>query len=322
MRWRVGRHGLDSHTSGGAQPGGGTLCDDKVGVKRTTDGLETCFRPTCREFGFICAHLWFWIAIIIMDSSASPHAAPDSSRATDVRGGLFPLTEWSAISQARGEDKSRAVEGLRRLAVHYWRPLYLYLRKRGESHDDASDSVQGFFEFVFSSGFFEHVEREGGKFRSYLLRSLERWRSRRRVHEGAQKRGGGAVHVSLDGAEDLEDTADLADDSVSPEAVFDRQWAAEMVGRAVQVLHADYEKRGRKAWFDALAAALPGGGTLQSYAELATVLQTSEGAVKKAVFDLRAAFASRLREEIRATVRTNEDAEEELRHLVAVMSGR
>ena len=37
--------------------------------------------------------------------------------------------------------------------MNYWRPLYLYLRKRGEGHDDASDSVQGFFEFVFSSGF-------------------------------------------------------------------------------------------------------------------------------------------------------------------------
>ena len=45
-----------------------------------------------------------------------------------------------------------------------------------------------------------------------------------------------------------------------------------------------------------------------------------EGAVKKGIFDLRAAFAARLREEIRATVRTNEDAEEELRHLVSALS--
>lgn len=257
-----------------------------------------------------------------MDSTASPSSAPDSSRPADTRGGLFPVTEWSAISQARGGNESRVVEGLRRLAVHYWRPLYLYLRKRGESHDDASDSVQGFFEFVFSSGFFEHVEREGGKFRSYLLRSLERWRSRRSVREGAQKRGGGAVHVPLDGVDELEDTAALADDSVSPETAYDRQWAAEMVARAVQSLRADYDRRGRMEWFDALSAALPGGGVLPPYVELASLLQSSEGAVKKAVFDLRAAFAARLREEIRATVRTNEDAEEELRHLVAVMSGR
>jgi len=256
-----------------------------------------------------------------MESPADSVSHPPSGT-SGSRGELFPLTQWSAISQARGGDESRAVEGLRRLAVNYWRPLYLYLRKRGESHEDASDSVQGFFEFVFSTGFFEHVEREGGKFRSYLLRSLERWRSRRSAREGAQKRGGQVIHISLDGAGEMHEAAGLEDDTLSPEAAFDRQWAAEMVARAVQSLRADYAKRSRMEWFEALAAALPGGGVLPPYADLAAALRTSEGAVRKAVFDLRTAFAARLREEIRATVRTNEDAEEELRHLVAVLSGK
>lgn len=232
------------------------------------------------------------------------------------------MTEWSAISNARGGDEGRALRGLRQLALNYWRPLYLYLRKRGESHDDASDSVQGFFEFVFSSGFLEHVEREGGKFRSYLLRSLERWRTRQQVREKAQKRGGLVAHVPLDGFAALDESEDLADDSISPEIAYDRQWASEMVGRAVQSLRADYIKRGREAWFHALSGALPGGSALPAYTDLAATLETSEGAVKKAVFDLRSAFAARLREEIRSTVRSNEDAEEELRYLVSVMSGR
>ena len=142
------------------------------------------------------------------------------------------------------------------------------------------------------------------------------------MREGAQKRGGDAVHVPLDGSDELDDSADLADETVSPEVAFDRQWATEMVGRAVQGCRTDYEKRGRAGWFDSLAAALPGGGVLKPYADLAEELSASEGAVKKAVFDLRSAFATRLREEIRATVRTNEDAEEELRYLVSVMSAR
>jgi DNA-directed RNA polymerase specialized sigma24 family protein len=244
---------------------------------------------------------------------------PASARA---RSELFPHTQWSAISQARGGDESRAIEGLRRLAIHYWKPLYLYLRKRGESHDDASDSVQGFFAFVFSSGFLEHVEREGGKFRSYLLRSLERWRTRQHIRDTAQKRGGGLTHVSLEGTDTLNESEDLTDSSVSPEDAYDRQWAAEMVTRAVQSLRADYEKRGRSAWFDALSPALPGGHGLPPGVELAATLSSTEGAVKKAVFDLRQAFAARLKEEIRSTVRTNEDAEEELRHLIAVLTGR
>ena len=43
--------------------------------------------------------------------------------------------------------------------------------------------------------------------------------------------------------------------------------------------------------------------------------------MRKAVFDLRTAFAARLREEIRSTVRSNEDAEEELSYLISVMRG-
>lgn len=238
------------------------------------------------------------------------------------RTGLFPLTQWSIISQARALDDERVAEGLRQLALGYWRPLYLYLRKRGESHEDASDSVQGFFEFVFSSGFFSHVEREGGKFRSYLLKSLERWRSRRRVYDRAQKRGGHVAHVSLEGIEEIQELADHSEGD-SPEVAFDRQWAMDIVGRAVVALREDYQRRGREDWFLALRGVLPGSGeAAPPYIEVAAGLGATEGAVKKAAFDLRNAFATRLREEIRATVCSNEDAEEELRYLVSVMMGQ
>ena len=248
-----------------------------------------------------------------LTEAPTPQPASQNSRK-----GLFPMTQWSMISNARGASDSRAGEGLRRLATGYWKPLYLYLRKRGESHDDASDSVQGFFEFVFSSGFLSHVGREGGKFRSYLLKSLERWRSRRRTFEGAQKRGGGAEHVPLDSIDEFEEVIELSGDH-SAETAFDRQWASEMVARAVLCLQEEYEDRGRGEWFEALSAALPGGGQLAPYPELAEQLSAKEGTIRKAVFDLRSAFGVRLREEIRATVRTNEDAEEELAHLISVM---
>ena len=253
-----------------------------------------------------------------MDNSTPSSSLPPKS--TQARGGLFPATQWSAISQARGHGDEQMKEGLRRLAIQYWRPLYLYLRKRGDGDADAADAVQGFFEFILSSGFMEHVDRDGGKFRSYLLASLERWRSRRRVHESAQKRGGNVTHVPLDELETMRETMDQQDANISPEVAYDRQWAMEMVARAVAGLKEGYVQRGREQWFVLLASALPGGGSLRPYTQLASELSCTEGAVKKAVFDLRTAFAARLREEIRATVRTNEDAEEELRYLISVMS--
>ncbi|MCB1099861.1 MAG: hypothetical protein KDN22_30115 [Verrucomicrobiae bacterium] len=225
------------------------------------------------------------------------------------------------ISDARGRDDYRATDGLRQLALNYWRPLYVFLRKQGETHEDASDSVQGFFEHILGSGFLSHVDREGGKFRSYLLKSLTRWRSRERIRQGAIKRGGLVRHVCIDEipVEELENELDLEGDE-SPETAFDRQWALEMVGRAVDSLSKDYERRGRSDWFRALRPGLPGSGEMATYAELAAELHTTEGAIKKAAFDLRGAFANRLKEEIRSTVRSKEDAEEELRHLVAALS--
>lgn len=258
---------------------------------------------------------------ITMTPPEVANISPAQNQSTISPPGLFPNTQWSVISRARNGEESQAIAGgLRDLATNYWRPLYLYLRKRGENHEDASDSVQGFFEFVFSTGFLSHVDREGGKFRSYLLKSLERWRSRRRVHNGAQKRGGHVVHVPLEGVEDLRNAAELSDDA-TPEVAFDRRWASEMVARAVVALEDDYSARDRVTWFNALRSGLPGGGQLPPYLELAETLGASEGAIKKAVHDLRQGFATHLRQEIRATVRTNEDAEEELRYLISVLAG-
>jgi len=232
------------------------------------------------------------------------------------------MTQWSVISNARTtEDLQATREGLQLLAMAYWKPLYLYLRKSSESHADASDSVQGFFEHVIGSEFLKYIDREGGKFRSYLLKSLERWRSQewRRAH--AQKRGGGVTHLSREGIDELNALDDLKSD-VSPETLFDRQWALEIVDRAVAELGTDYAKRGRETWFEALRPALPGGTGLDASASVAKELQVSDGAVRKAIHDLRQAFTARLKEEIRSTVRTSEDAEEELRYLVEVLAQR
>ncbi|MEZ5330187.1 MAG: hypothetical protein R3F19_34505 [Verrucomicrobiales bacterium] len=257
--------------------------------------------------------------LLLSMTSEQPSSARPKGKSATAQGGLFPATQWSEISMVQGTDEARATEGLRGFAVNYWKPLYLYLRRRGESHEDASDSVQGFFEHVFSTGFLNHVDREGGKFRSYVLKSLERWRSGKRYHDWAQKRGGRAIHVAMDGVDELL-TAVESQSAIAPELAFDRQWAIDLVGRAVDSVRGDYARRGRDVWFEALCPALPGGGQLPPYAELAVQLGASEGAIKKAVFDLRSAFSTSLRQEIRATVRTNQDADEELRYLIAVIS--
>lgn len=247
--------------------------------------------------------------------------SPDSrlSSPSSARRSWFPATEWSVISHARADGETRISEGRSRLCTRYWKPLYLYLRRKGETHEDASDSVQGFFEFVLSSAFLSHVDREGGRFRSYLVKSLERWRIGQHRYEHAQKRGGQFERVPLEGLDEFGEMADLSVGD-TPEMAFDRQWATDIVGRAFVSLRERYAKRGREAWFRALQNALPGGGALPAYSELAVALNVSEGAIKKGVHDLRTAFAAEMRQEIRTTVRDPADAEDELRYLITVMA--
>ena len=245
---------------------------------------------------------------------ANPDPSPSS------KGQLFPQTQWSVISHARG-DEEETLQGLHRLVISYWKPLYLYLCKRGESHADACDIVQGFFEHVVSGNFLTHVDREGGRFRSYLLKSLERWKQNLWRKNAAHKRGGHIEHVSIQEMDAFrEESAGMSGDA-SPEQAYDQQWAAEIVELAVAALEARYEERGRTHWFQALRASLPG-GTGISNSDTAAELGTSEGAVRKGVHDLRKAFGDSLREQIRSTVRSNEEAEDELRYLISIITSQ
>lgn len=233
-----------------------------------------------------------------------------------AKSGGFPETLWEKISAVRqGADTA----SLQALATAYWRPLYLFLRGSGQSHEDASDHVQGFFLHVLSTEFFANIGREGGKFRSYLIASLKNWLIRHHHHRTALKRGGGAPHVPLEHLEALSTSAEIHETG-DPELLYDQRWARELIARSATLVREDYETRGAANTFTALAGALPGGGGLPPYPELAATLGGTEGAARKAVFHLRQRFAETVRREIRATVRTAREAEEEFEYLFSVLN--
>ncbi len=230
------------------------------------------------------------------------------------RSALFPPTMWSALLEVQG-DGAGAMRGLERLATAYWRPLYVFMRKRGQDHDSAADGVQGFFEYLLSGELLRKARPGEGRFRNFLLVAFRRWLGDQQEKANAAKRGGGALAIPLHELQEL--GAEPMGPGDSPEEAFDRKWAESTVARALETLEVEWAEKA--ALFAALKCGLEGSAEAERYGETAARLGMTEGAVKMAAFELRKGFAAQVRAEIRATVASDADVEAELRHLVALM---
>lgn len=113
------------------------------------------------------------------------------------------------------------------------------------------------------------------------------------------------------------DAADLR----TPDKLFDRAWATNLIQATHQRLHEEYALEGKEVLFEQLTVFLSGDKADLTYAEAGAALGMSEGAVKGAVHRLRRRYRELLREELSQTVHTPADLDEELRNLQAVFSG-
>ena len=104
-------------------------------------------------------------------------------------GAAFLTTHWSLLEAAGSEQETddKALIGL--LLERYWKPVYCYLRRHGYGNEDAKDLTQGFFhEIVLGHNLIETADKSKGRFRTYLLVSLDRYLIKVRQKQQAQKR--------------------------------------------------------------------------------------------------------------------------------------
>src|SRR6184192_280828 len=125
--------------------------------------------------------------------------ADQPSAKTPPREQWFTTTDWSVVLAATGQGGSpEGAAALERLCRTYWYPLYAYVRRQGHGHHDAQDSIQEFFARFLEKNYLGDVEREKGKFRSFLLATLNHFLGDERDRANAAKRGGGKIPISLD----------------------------------------------------------------------------------------------------------------------------
>ncbi len=228
--------------------------------------------------------------------------------------GNFPQTRWSLIVDARGDNPA----ALASLCQQYWKPLYIYARRKGSNQTDAEDLTQDFFVHVLSKDFFSKADPERGRLRTLLLRSFQNFSVNEWKKQSAEKRGGGVAPLSIDadpveGWLKIEPTVDT-----TPELEFERQWAREILQQAREKLREVYVEAGKSAEFDAFADQLEIGKSERPHREIADELGVDEAATRYIGFKLRQRFRELLEQTVAETVATREEAAEELRHLLGV----
>ena len=246
------------------------------------------------------------------------HLDQDSNGAKG-RSGVFFTTHWSVVLQAGREDSPQTAEALESLCRSYWYPLYAYVRRHGHDAHDAPDLVQGFFARFLERKYLRHADRNRGRFRTFLLSSLQNFLINEWNKANREKRGGSRRILSLD--EEMAEARFAAEPAMDqpPDALYDRGWAAVLLDRAIAALRAEFEQSGKQDVFERLKVFVWGEKNALSYAAMAEQLGMTEGAVKVAVHRLRQRYGELLRAEVAQTVTTPVEVDEELRYLVSVI---
>ena len=244
---------------------------------------------------------------------------PETPLPKPVEADCFAQTRWSMIVAATGGDSTRARQALEHLCATYWYPLYAFVRRQGHGAADAQDLTQEFFARLLEKNWLEAVDREQGKFRSFLLAAMRHFLANEWDRANRLKRGGGQAVLSLD-AESAEARYALEPaDRMSADRIFERRWALTLLEQVLARMRREFLAAGREKLFEELKAALT--GEKIPYAEIASRLNLNEGAVRVAVHRLRVRYRDLIRAEIAETVAGEHEVDAEVQHLFAALAG-
>ncbi len=228
----------------------------------------------------------------------------------------FPTTHWSQLALATLHGDSGAGVALAAFYRRYRDPVRHFIERRGIDPARAEDLTHDFFLHVIEKSTLGRADAARGRFRTFLLGALVRFLGDVRDRENAGKRGGGRPQISLDAVD-----GEWAMPSIAPATVteFDREWAIQVLGLALEKLEVEYATRGKTAQFAVLRAYVPGGLAPLAYDAAAARLGISVAALKTEVHRLRQRFRGCLREELAPTVSSPAEIDGEIAYLGRVL---
>lgn len=222
------------------------------------------------------------------------------------------------LAAGRAETDSSA-NALETLCQTYWYPLYAYVRRRVNGVHEAQDLTQAFFEKLLEKQTIADADPDRGRFRAFLLTACKRFLANEWHKDHAAKRGSGKKVLSLDFDAAATRYVIEAEDSLTPEVLYEQQWAVALLDSVLDQLRQEFADRRKSHQFEALKPFLTGAGA-KSYEETAIGLDMKEGAVKVAVHRMRTRYRELIRAEIAQTVESPEQIDDEIRRLFAVLA--
>jgi RNA polymerase sigma-70 factor (ECF subfamily) len=210
------------------------------------------------------------------------------------------------------------------LMERYWKPVYSYLRHKGCNHERAKDLTQGFFcEIVWKGELFRRADQSKGRFRTLLLTALERYAISTLRKDSAQKRrpAAGLVELKVQELPALPTTRTGA----TAEDVFYHTWAADLLENVLSDVREECGQTGmRSHWLAFEARVLAPILHNVEPSSLAEICRQhgieDETRASNMIITVKRRFQAVLRRRLRDLVVSEEEAQDEFREILNILS--
>jgi RNA polymerase sigma-70 factor (ECF subfamily) len=248
----------------------------------------------------------------MVDDAPSPHGSH-----------RFPTTAWTALQEIRQAPAAERTAQKNSFIVRYWKPVFGFLRAGSYTLEQAEELTQAFFVDLLEGEDILGADPERGRFRTFLLTLLKRFLSDRFNPKRLPRQAVFESHfVPIASLISDEDRSYEPPTDETPDNVFMRKWARDLIEEVCQGVKDLFEKRGQPEYYELFTAAqevIPGEeGTTQD--ELGARFGLTRDGVKYRLKIVKQAFLLRLRTEVRDQVGSDAEIDVEIGELLALLS--
>ena len=221
---------------------------------------------------------------------------------------------------AQSASPEAAQQALTDFCQTYWPPLYAFLRRRGNSPNDAQDLTQAFLVHLVEQNTLSRASADKGRLRTFLLGSLQHFLANEHDRAHRLKRGGGKQIVSIEEHLVEAEAAVMAGGVADATESYDQAWATTLVRRTWELLEEAYTAEGKREWLECMKPLVVGGTvTPRSPEQVAHELDVPISTIHTWIQRLRERYRKALHTEVARTVPNAADVEDELHYLFRLL---